>query len=398
MSSAQSTISVLVTDGNSRAALAVTRSLGQAGYRVVVGEKASTSLAGSSRFCAARFTYPDPATDEAGFLGATADAARTHDGKALLPMTDIATWVIAAHRDRFEPGCHIPCADLPVLECAADKAAVVHTAMRIGVPVPKTVFLDRPDLLAQVAPDLVYPVVVKPRRSRVRVGGQWQSTTVRYANTSQALAREVASRQPEDFPLLLQEQIVGPGVGVFTCFDQQGPMAWFSHRRLREKPPSGGVSVLCESAPVPEETRAHAERLLRAIGWRGVAMVEFKQDERDGIPKLMEINGRFWGSLQLAVDAGVDFPALLLESALGASRRVVPPYRVGVTSRWLWGDVDALLIALRTGRGQDGRSRGRALVDFLTTRGDALQYENPRRADLGPWWFETRQRLRSLVC
>lgn len=398
MRSAQTTISVLVTDGNSRAALAVTRSLGQAGYRVVVGEKASTSLAGASRFCAARFTYPDPTTDEVGFLRVTADAVHRHDVKALLPMTDIATWVIVAHRDRFEPRCRIPCAALPVLERAADKAAVVQTAMRIGVPVPKTVFLDRPDLLALVAPELVYPVVVKPRRSRVRAEGQWQSTTVRYAETDQALAREVASRRPEDFPLLLQEKIVGPGVGVFTCFDQQGPMAWFGHRRLREKPPSGGVSVLCESAPVPEDTRAHAERLLREIGWHGVAMVEFKQDERDGIPKLMEINGRFWGSLQLAVDAGVDFPLLLLETALGSTRRVLPTYRVGVRSRWLWGDVDALLIALRTGRGQDGRGRGRAIADFLTTRGDALHYENPRRADLGPWWFETRQRLRSLVC
>lgn len=35
--------------------------------------------------------------------------------------------------------------------------------------------------------------------------------------------------------------------------------------------------------------------LLDAFGWSGVAMVEYKVDERSGEPVLMEINGRFWG-------------------------------------------------------------------------------------------------------
>ncbi len=51
-------------------------------------------------------------------------------------------------------------------------------------------------------------------------------------------------------------------------------------------------------------------------------MVEFKADARTGTPYLMEINGRFWGSLQLAIDAGVDFPAILVAAALGAP---IPP-------------------------------------------------------------------------
>ena len=86
-------------------------------------------------------------------------------------------------------------------------------------------------------------------------------------------------------------------------------------------------------------------------------MVEFKQDERDGLPKLMEINGRFWGSLQLAIDAGVDFPALLLQPP-DALPSTPLPYRVGVRNRWFWGDVDSLLVSAvrRLRRAHNARS------------------------------------------
>ena len=82
--------------------------------------------------------------------------------------------------------------------------------------------------------------------------------------------------------------------------------AVFAHRRLREKPPSGGVSVYRESVAPDPSLVARAAALLAGLGWRGVAMVEMKTDARTGTPYLMEVNGRFWGSLQLAVDAGVD--------------------------------------------------------------------------------------------
>lgn len=76
-------------------------------------------------------------------------------------------------------------------------------------------------------------------------------------------------------------------------------------------------------------------------------MVEYKMDSATGTPYLMEINGRFWGSLQLAIDAGVDFPRLLAGAAGGGDPQPVPGYRTGVRSRWWWGDVDHLLARLR---------------------------------------------------
>src|SRR4029077_11048979 len=141
-------------------------------------------------------------------------------------------------------------------------------------------------------------------------------------------------------------------------------------RRLVENPPAGGASVLSESAPVEARLRDDAIRLLGPIGWHGVAMMEYKQDQNTGDFFLMEINGRFWGSLQLAIDAGVDFPFLAWQLATGRRPEVPRPYAVGVKNRWLCGDVDHLLMRLfRSARSLQlpagASSKWRAIADFL---------------------------------
>jgi predicted ATP-grasp superfamily ATP-dependent carboligase len=156
----------------------------------------------------------------------------------------------------------------------------------------------------------------------------------------------LAAKHSSEYPILLQQRIVGPGVGVFMCYQRGNLVAQFSHRRIREKPPSGGVSVLCESVPVAPQAKQYAQALLDALRWEGVAMVEFKMDEADQTLKLMEINGRFWGSLQLAIDAGVDFPDLLLQTLAAVPMKRIDAYRVGVRSRWFMGDLDALLMRI----------------------------------------------------
>ena len=156
--------------------------------------------------------------------------------------------------------------------------------------------------------------------------------------TWRCFARILTGLPPAAYPVLLQERIEGPGRGLFACFDRGQPVAFFAHRRLREKPPSGGVSVLCESTTLDPIAVDYGTRLLSRLGWHGVAMVEFKQDNRDGSLRLMEINARFWGSLQLAIDAGVNFPCILADIAAGKPPTGPMQYRVGVRTRWLAGD------------------------------------------------------------
>lgn len=385
---------VLVTDGDNRSALAVTRALGRSGHHVIVGDRSPCALAQTSRFCATRLQYPDPARQPDAFVEALAAAVEQLRVDVLLPVADVTTILVTENRRRFEPRCAVPFADAAAIGRAADKADMVRTAERIGVPAPRTVFLDHADGLAAVLDQITYPAVVKPHRSRLRTAAGWASASVRYAADPGALTREVQARKREEFPLLLQEQIVGYGMGVFACLDHGRPIALFGHRRLREKPPSGGVSVLSESIAVPPRAREYAEALFADLRWHGVAMAEFKVDERDGLPRLMEINGRFWGSLQLAVDAGVDFPSILVALAEGRVPVTLPVYRQGVRSRWLWGDVDSLLISMRRGGQGAGKRRLAAMSDFLRFWQRDLHYENPRWSDLKPWLHETAHWVR----
>jgi predicted ATP-grasp superfamily ATP-dependent carboligase len=389
---------ILVTDGNTRSALAAVRSLGRRGHEVIVAATSQPSLAGASRHASGLATYPDPIANTQSFMPAIAQIVRERNIDVLMPMTEISTLLVTGERDLLPPGCRLPFPSVEVVDRAADKAYVLALADSLGIPIPRMqVIASAGDARAHER-SLTFPTVIKPARSRVRRGAGWISTSVAYAPTAAAMHAHLASLAPEAFPVLLQERIVGPGAGVFACCDHGKVIALFAHRRLREKPPSGGVSVLCESAPLDPVLADQATRLLGALGWHGPAMVEFKRDDRDGSARLMEINGRFWGSLQLSVDAGVDFPHLAAEIAAGRTPPSPPEYRIGVRSRWLAGDLDALLMrlfhsdkTLNLPATHPGRMR--SLWNFFLSNGRDLHYEIERSDDRGPASFEWRRKI-----
>jgi predicted ATP-grasp superfamily ATP-dependent carboligase len=222
---------------------------------------------------------------------------------------------------------------------------------------------------------------------------------VEYAADAADLGRRIQALPEAAFPLLLQERITGSGVGLFVLRWEGETIARFAHRRLREKPPSGGVSVYRESIAVAPDLARRADLLLDRFGWNGVAMIEFKLDAATGTPYLMEINGRFWGSLQLAVDAGVDFPRLLAEAALGQHPAPVQDYRLGVRSRWWMGDVDVLLARLlhsdtALALPADAPGRVRAIGEFLRLWWPGDVSEVQRWGDPGPGFLELKQWFR----
>jgi predicted ATP-grasp superfamily ATP-dependent carboligase len=197
---------------------------------------------------------------------------------------------------------------------------------------------------------------------------------------------------------MLQQRIVGPGIGIFLLVWDGKVRALFAHRRLREKPPAGGVSVYRESVAADPALVERSRQLLASLNWQGVAMVEYKIDAATGTPYLMEINGRFWGSLQLAIDAGVDFPRLLLDVAQGGGPTAPPDWKVGVRSRWWWGEIDHLLAIFRRSPAALALPPGHAgrwetLVDFLVprsaNRNETLQLDDPM-----PFAIETLEWLR----
>lgn len=388
---------ILVTDGDTRPALAVTRALGQLGHEVIVAAERHPSLASVSRYCSRQETYPSLQREPGAFAAKVSAIASRYSVDVVLPVTEITTLLLAEGRQLLPPNCTTPLPATESIRIANDKAQVLRLADEVGVPTPTTIVADSASALPSVE-RLSFPIVVKPARSRVRMADCWMSTSVSYAHDPDELSRRLASLPPHAFPVLLQERIIGPGVGVFACFQDGHPIALFSHRRLREKPPSGGISVLCESVPLDSIATDHAVRLLARLDWRGVAMVEFKRDHRDGSLRLMEINGRLWGSLQLAIDAGVNFPALQLAVARGLDVPLTAEYRNGVRSRWLGGDLDVLMMTmLRSQRDLDlpdrSVSRVGVLVNFLKFLGKDLHYEIERPDDWRPARLEWRRKL-----
>jgi predicted ATP-grasp superfamily ATP-dependent carboligase len=190
-------------------------------------------------------------------------------------------------------------------------------------------------------------------------------------------------------PFLLQEYVRGTGKGLFALYDRGQAIAFFEHRRIREKPPSGGVSVLSESCAADPVLVANSRRLLDYANWDGVAMVEYKVSDQ-GVAYLMEVNARFWGSLQLAVDAGVDFPYMLFQSTVGESPQFDGTYRIGIRNRWLLGDLDSLYLRLKSTAGVAGNSRPRwrALADFLNFCDRNTYFEVNRWDDMKPFLVE----------
>jgi len=376
---------VLLTDGNERATLAAARSLVQAGYSVAVTADRRFSLAGVSSGVRRVRVSTGPLADPVAYATEVGAAARRLRARAVLPVTDASVEALLGHRDALPKDIVLPLPDRSTYRKASDKAVMLDVARRAGLAVPETIVLQSPDeSLPAVS---FFPAVVKPHRS-VALGRHFDVSFVASVDSCRAALRALPRSA---FPVLLQRRVRGTGEGLFVLRWNGRIIAEFAHRRLREKPPQGGVSVYRESIAIDPALSAAGRRLLKELNWQGVAMIECKRDEA-GRHVFMEVNGRLWGSLQLAIDAGVDFPALLVACALG--RKVRPKmanYRIGVRSRWFWGDVDHLYLQLRNGGGASGKLR--ALRAFFQHKPGRDREEIWRWRDPAPFVLQSLQQF-----
>ena len=386
---------VLVLDANQRSALAIIRSLGRRGLTVVAGDHIAHPLGSASRYAAASVRYPDPATAPDQFVGQVIDIVDSLGIETIVPATDLTTMLLVSQSGLWK-NVHLAAPPPASYEALTDKARLIDLAGRLDISVPETRTAQNADAVVEAAHAFGFPVVLKPSRSRYLKDGRVRSTGVQIVQSAEMLPAAVRSLPwLRDIPCLVQRFVPGYGSGAFALYGPSGPVAWFAHQRLREKPPTGGVSVLSQSVPVDPAMQSAAAKLLSTVSWTGVAMVEFRI-AADGTPYLMEVNGRFWGSLQLAIDSGIDFPWLLYQLAHGLPIDDPAPYAVGRRLRWLLGDLDSLLITLRqspTGMSREASAIAaftRSFVD-LRCRQEILRLRDPK-----PGLREVRQWIRAL--
>lgn len=318
---------ILILDGMWNKTLAVVRSLGEKGFYLTVGEKTRFAAALFSKYCSRRVVYPSPLSEPDKFLDWLLKEIKTNHYEMVIP-TELATQLlILKNRDLIERYTRIPFADYDLIKDIQDKAWLMKYAAANNYPCPKTYFVED---INDLHPDrFEYPLVIKPRESSGSRG-------LAYVNKAQEFLKTLKIvHKNYPFPII-QEYIPNGGaygVGALFNFNSE-PRAAFVYKRLREYPVTGGPSTLRESIK-NDGIKEMAIDLLKSLKWKGAAMVEFRVDPRDNKPKLMEINPRFWGSLQLAILSGIDFPHLLYRMAVDGDIEPVWDYKVGVRCRWL---------------------------------------------------------------
>ncbi|HMQ34078.1 MAG TPA: ATP-grasp domain-containing protein [Chloroflexaceae bacterium] len=382
-----STPTILVTDAGRGSAVACIRSLGRRGWRVIAAAAEAGSPGLRSRYAHDRLVYPAPEAKPDAFVDSLLRAARERGVDLIIPVTDAAILPLSQARDCFAGVCQLAVPEPDALEVVTNKQKTLALAEALGVPVPRTALVHTAAEALARGPALGWPLVLKPLRSRLyHEGGQIEAFTVTYAENAERLA-EAMGRFEGRCPVLIQEYYRGVGHGVELLMDRGRPLAAFQHRRLREVPVHGGASSFRESVGLDPQLYRHAVELLGALGWTGLAMVEFKLGAAG--PRLMEINGRIWGSLPLAVHSGMDFPARLAELYLNGAPAATGPstaYRPGVRSRNLELDVLWVGTVLRGRRRYAFLEMPRrkqaalALLGLLNpaNRFDILSLEDPR--------------------
>ncbi|MGE5290302.1 MAG: ATP-grasp domain-containing protein [Micromonosporaceae bacterium] len=334
----------LVLDGQTNQALACVRSLGRAGYDVLVAATRRRPLASWSRFSRGRFPLEGETPEAFAALRRWASARGV---TLVLPLTERSCVLCNLERSAWEDaGITVGSAPADLLALAFDKARTFELAQAAGVAIPPTRLPTSAAEARTAAEEVGYPCVVKSRFSNAWDGARFlPDPGTSYVRQPEELDAAVAShRQGGHWPLI-QGFVPGQGKGVFALFDSGRPVAWFAHERLRDVRPSGSGSSLRRSAALEPRLLQPAERLLTAMAWHGPAMVEFRDDGVHA-PALMEVNGRFWGSLQLAVSAGADFPRWWAAILRGQPVERRTSYATGVTVRWVWGDVKRFLYIL----------------------------------------------------
>ena len=333
---------MLVLDGHSAASLAFTRSLGRAGHWVAVGaNRGIFAPALLSRYCRARLAHPVSTDDSSVFAATVAEFAQAKGIELVIPITEWTTLPLSQQRAKVERVCPVVLPDDQALQLAADKYRTIELARSLGIATPETRLVhSMQDLELNEA--MQFPVVVKDRFSVRWVQNRCVFGSVSYAYTLEELRSKVKARLRDAGDVLLQNFVAGTGIG-FSCFAFNGdirlPFAW---QRIRETDPRGSGSSARKSIPLDPELLEASSKLVRQSGFQGIAMVEYKRDAQ-GKLVLMEINGRPWGSIQLPIASGIDYPRYVVDWRLKKSE---PPsrieYREGINCRRLVGELTHL--------------------------------------------------------
>jgi len=323
----RSTKRVLVTDATIRPGLVAIQSLAKAGFDVIAADSRRLPFALHSRYTPPYFRLPSQ--HEPTFLAALLALLENEKVDILVPLFCVEA--VARHRAAIEERAAILVPPWEAFGTANDNRRTLEACAALGIPCPRILSLQEALTTLDAGSAAGQPprVVLKPRKE---LGG---SRGVHILADAKSLLRARDRVENMYGPAVIVEYIPGEAEAmraVNVILDKRsGLAAYFTFKKVREYPTSGGVCGLGVSTH-EKELVDMVLPLLQRWKWQGPADIEFKIDSRDQEPKLIEINPRVSGNLGFATNCGVAFPEIAADLALGriAEDCTPPDYPAGV--------------------------------------------------------------------
>ena len=341
---------VLITDGEERAALAACRALRSTGYAVDSVAFGGPAAVHWSRSCSRRLWAPDPRADRAAFADSLSELLARRRYDLLLPASDAALLAISEDRDRLSQLVTIGLPGQEAVLRRLSKIAALEGSGATLLAAPRTEVCRTFDETRVAANEIGFPLLVKPHMSARPEGMGLRERSSRRVSSESELA---AATEDFGMPVLVQRCLRGPVHSLGGVITDQGLVAAAYSRYVRTWPPEAGNVSCSVSLALPAKLREAAATFLDRLGWRGIFELEL-MERPDGNLGLIDLNPRVYGSLELAVHAGVSLPAIWCDSLLEGP--VVPEIRdarAGVWYRWEDADVRYALRRLSSGRVRD---------------------------------------------
>ena len=322
----------VVLDGGWINSLGIVRSLAELGLKSVVIHSRPDGVGLASRY-AVGLTAPSPWDDPEGLISRLVAVGQRLPRPGILLITDDTyLMTLARGRERLAPYFRFTFPDAETLAFMMDKQNQYEAALRLGVPVPRSLQVCCGQTGAEW-PQEAFPALVKGLSGKQFFHVFGKQTIV----VKDRAALEAVLSQCAGLDALVQELIPGGDDELYTlgCYvspDPEKEPVVFTGRKLIQIPPFSGTCSVGESLAC-DEIIPYGVDLLRAFHFHGIAQVEFKRDPRDGQYKLIEINGRFWKWHALGVPCGVNIAAAAYLDMAGLPPLPKVPQRNGV--RWV---------------------------------------------------------------
>lgn len=318
---------VLITNAQLRKSLATVRSLGKKGIETYVVEETRFSPAAFSKYCTGALVCSSASEDPEHFYRFVSDKIKEYEIDVFLPMDEDTVAVAMEHKEELEKICLVPLPAYESFVITSDKGKAYKHALSVGVNIPNTVFPDQLNDIESLTEHLTYPLMVKPVKSN---GGRGIKT----AHSKQDILK-IYSEVHKQYPYPVIQEHLGEGdvYDVVLLYNSQNELrASFIQKHVRKYPFVTGPSTVQESVIYPEMLEMAIE-YMKGLKWYGVADLEFMVQKETGEIKFLELNCKFWNSLQMGIYAGVDFPSLLYRIAVEGDVEPVKQYQTGIMCR-----------------------------------------------------------------